>query len=50
MAEADAVELAKYLMEHAGAQHDDAWYESVQSNPKPTDVRLPFGVPMAIGR
>ena len=50
MAEADAVELAKYLMEHAGAHHDDAWYDSVQSNPTPTDVHLPYGVPLVIGR
>jgi lipoprotein-anchoring transpeptidase ErfK/SrfK len=50
MAEADAVALAKYLMEHAGAHHDDSWYDAVQSNPQPTDVRLPYAVPMVIGR
>jgi lipoprotein-anchoring transpeptidase ErfK/SrfK len=50
MVEADAVALAKYLMEHAGAHHDDAWYENVQSSSKPTDVNLPRGIPMVIGR
>jgi hypothetical protein len=50
MAESDAAELAKYLMEHAGAPHDDGWYESVQASSKPTDIRLPYGVPIAIGR
>jgi lipoprotein-anchoring transpeptidase ErfK/SrfK len=50
MAEAGAVDLAKYLMEHAGAHHDDAWYADVQNSPKSTDVQLPHGIPMAIGR
>jgi len=50
MAEADAVDLARYLMEHAGAHHDDSWYDQVQSNYQPIDVRLPYVVPMAIGR
>jgi lipoprotein-anchoring transpeptidase ErfK/SrfK len=50
MTEADAVALAKYLMEHAGAPHDDAWYENVQNSSKPTDVNLPRGIPMVIGR
>ncbi len=50
MAEAGAVALAKYLMEHTSAQHDDAWYADVQNSPKSTDVQLPHGIPMAIGR
>ena len=50
MAESDAVDLARYLMEHDGAHHDDSWYDSVQSSAKPTDVRLPYGVPMVIGK
>jgi len=50
MAEADAVDLARYLMEHAGAAHDPSWYDSVQDSAKPTDVRLPHFVPIAIGR
>jgi len=50
MTESDAVALAKYLMEHAGAHHDDAWYDNVQASLKPTDVNLPNGVPMVIGR
>ena len=50
MAETDAVALAKYLMEHAGAHHDDAWYENVQNSSKSTDVNLPHGIPMVIGR
>jgi lipoprotein-anchoring transpeptidase ErfK/SrfK len=50
MAESDAVELAKYLMEHAGAHHDDSWYDAVQASAKSTDVNLPHGIPMAIGK
>ena len=50
MAEADAVDLAKYLMEHAGAHRDSSWYDSVQNSDKPADVRLGAGIPMAIGR
>src|SRR6266446_2962902 len=48
--EADAVALAKYLMEHAGAHHDDDWYTNVQNSSKSTDVNLPRGIPMVIGR
>ena len=50
MTESDAVDLAKYLMEHAGAHHDDSWYDEVQASAKPTDVNLANRVPMAIGR
>ena len=50
MAEADAVDLARYLMEHAGAHHDASWYDNVQNSARPTDVQLPNSVPMAIGR
>jgi len=50
MTEADATDLARYLMEHTGKQHDDAWYDSVQNSSKPTDARLGHGVLMLIGR
>jgi lipoprotein-anchoring transpeptidase ErfK/SrfK len=50
MAEADAVDLARYLMEHAGASHDPSWYDDVQASEKPTDINLPHGIPMAIGK
>ena len=50
MTESDAVALAKYLMEQTGAHHDDSWYDNVQASLKPTDVNLPHGVPMAIGK
>jgi lipoprotein-anchoring transpeptidase ErfK/SrfK len=50
MTESDAVDLAKYLMEHGSAHHDSSWYDAVQSSDKPTDVNLPHGVPMVIGR
>src|SRR5713101_3246971 len=39
MAEADAVELARYLMEHAGSHHSDDWYEAAVSSNKPIDLR-----------
>ncbi len=50
MAEADAVELARYLMEQTGAHHTDDWYSNVVASTKPTDVRLPVGIPMVIGK
>ena len=50
MNEADAVELARYLMEQEGIQHDDDWYSNAVSSDKPTDVRLPAGIPLAIGK
>lgn len=50
MAESDAVDLARYLMEHAGAHRDASWYDAVQSSAKPADVRLPYGIPTAIGK
>ena len=50
MQEADAVELARYLMEQTGARHNDDWYSNVVASQKPTDVKLPAGVPFAIGR
>jgi hypothetical protein len=50
VAEADAVELARYLMEKTGAHHDNDWYERVQNKRRPTDVRLPSAVPMVIDK
>jgi lipoprotein-anchoring transpeptidase ErfK/SrfK len=50
MNEADAVELARYLMEHTGIRHDDDWYSNVVVSQKPTDVKLPAGVTFVIGR
>src|SRR5919201_570508 len=37
MAESDAVDLARYLMEHAGSPHDASWYDDVQASSKSTD-------------
>lgn len=50
MVEVDAVELARYLMEHTGAGKPDSWYDKVLSGSKPVDVYLPHAVPIAIGR
>lgn len=50
MSEADAVELARYLMEHAGAGKPDSWYDQALSGSKPVDVFLPKAVPIAIGK
>lgn len=50
MTAADAVELARYLMEHGGAHHNDDWYSNAMMSSKPTDVRLPTGIPIAIGK
>lgn len=50
MTESDAVELARYLMEQENLHHSDDWYANVVSSDKPTDVRLPAGIPIAIGK
>lgn len=50
MAEDDAVDLARYLTEETGTHHDPDWYQRVTDSDKPTDVRLPHGVPMVIGQ
>jgi lipoprotein-anchoring transpeptidase ErfK/SrfK len=50
ISEADAVELARYLMEQTVVKHSDDWYSSVVASGKPTDVKLPAGVTFVIGR
>ena len=50
MTEDDAVALARYLMEHAGASKPDSWYENIRGGSKPVDVYLPHAVPIAIGK
>lgn len=50
MAQADVYELARYVQEHAGAPHDDAWYNRVVGSDQSADVHLPKGVPLAIGK
>ncbi len=49
MAEDDASDLARYLMEETGTHHDDDWYQNVVNSDHPTDVHLKAGVPMVIG-
>lgn len=46
----DAYDLARYLMTHAGAPHDDAWFDQVIGLGKPADVHLPQGVSFVIGK
>jgi lipoprotein-anchoring transpeptidase ErfK/SrfK len=50
MAEADAIALGRYLMEHTGVDHEDDWYDGVLNSSKPTDARLGHGVLFLIGR
>jgi len=47
---ADAFELARYLMTHAGPEHDDAWFDQVIGLGKPADVHLGHGVSLVIGK
>jgi len=39
-----------FFGEHGGATQSDDWFEQTVSAGKPADVRLPQGVPFAIGR
>ena len=50
MTAADAVELARYLMDQSGMKKSDDWYSNAVMSSKPTDVRLPNGVAMVIGK
>jgi lipoprotein-anchoring transpeptidase ErfK/SrfK len=50
MSEADATELARYLMDKTGMKKPDSWYDNVAAAGKPVSVNLPAGVPFAIGK
>jgi murein L,D-transpeptidase YcbB/YkuD len=50
MAESDVAQLARTIMENAGATQDDAWYQQVMSGSKPADVHLKTSVPIVIGK
>ncbi|HEV7919573.1 MAG TPA: L,D-transpeptidase [Thermoanaerobaculia bacterium] len=50
MSEADATELARYLMDQSGLKKPDSWYDGVAEAGKPVSVQLPTGVPFAIGK
>ena len=47
---ADAYDLARFLMTHAGAEKPDEWFDQVTGLGTPADVHLPQGVPFAIGK
>lgn len=49
MAPSDAASLARYLMDHAGAAKDDAWFREVQSSNETKTVNLGRSVPMHVG-
>jgi lipoprotein-anchoring transpeptidase ErfK/SrfK len=49
MSQRDAFALGRYLMDHGGAAHDDAWYANVFNRGKSADVRLPRYVTIVIG-
>jgi len=50
MAQADVYDLARFLMQNAGAARSDDWYNQVINTTKPADVRLPKAVPLVIGK
>jgi lipoprotein-anchoring transpeptidase ErfK/SrfK len=50
MSQKDAFNLGRYLMDHGGAAHDDAWYSNVFTRGKPADVRLSSSARIVIGR
>jgi lipoprotein-anchoring transpeptidase ErfK/SrfK len=50
MAQDDVYDLARYLMEHAGAPKSSDWYRSVINGDTSQSVILPKPVPMAIGK
>ena len=49
MSQKDAFNLGRYLMDHGGAAHDDAWYSGVFTRGKPADVRLKATAKIVIG-
>jgi lipoprotein-anchoring transpeptidase ErfK/SrfK len=49
MSQRDAFALGRYLMDHGGAQHDDAWYDRVFTRGTSADVHLPKYVTIVIG-
>ena len=49
MAPGDAAALARYLMDHGGASHDDAWFKQVQSSNATQTVDLSTAIPMHVG-
>jgi lipoprotein-anchoring transpeptidase ErfK/SrfK len=50
MSEADATELARYLMDHNGPKKPDSWFDQVSEAGKPVSVNLSTGVTFAIGK
>lgn len=48
MRKADAEDLARRLMERAGAGRSESWYRNVIASNRTTEVRLPRAVPMVI--
>jgi lipoprotein-anchoring transpeptidase ErfK/SrfK len=49
MSQVDAFRLGRYLMDHGGAKHDDAWYSGVFERGVPADVRLKASAKIVIG-
>ena len=49
MSQIDAFNLGRYLMDHAGAPKDDAWYAGVFNKGVSADIHLPKGVGLVIG-
>lgn len=50
MAQQDVYDLARFIMQNAGAPRGDDWYNQVINTMKPADVRLPKAVPLVIGK
>jgi lipoprotein-anchoring transpeptidase ErfK/SrfK len=50
MAQTDVYELARYVQEHAGQPQSEEWYQHVVGSDQSADLRLPIGVPIAIGK
>ena len=48
MAPSDAAALARYLMEHGGAERDASWFQQVQSSNETETVMLGMGIPMHV--
>jgi lipoprotein-anchoring transpeptidase ErfK/SrfK len=49
MSQKDAFELARYLMDHGGAEKADDWYAGVFSRGVSADIHLPKGAQLVIG-
>lgn len=50
MSQNDVYDLARFVMDNAGAPESDSWFAQVINGSKPADVHLKYAVPLVIGK